>query len=218
MPVLRRWDGYSQTVLVWVMTQYSILSQKLIFDGLFRLYFHCPHSAPLAFLTFFPFLFKSYSSFKTSSVASHLFHEALSITWPPHPELRIPTWIPLALKKWFTSNTHLIIVIPLPVCLLYHTVSSSSAGIICLPAPPTLQPISADSLWVLSVTPKVYCLLFSCPLKDNASLGSTLCLCLSSCTWLEMLFFLWQMARKKIIAHQTIGISHKDRAPLISVA
>lgn len=143
-------DGYSQTVLVWVMTQYSILSEKLIFDGLFRLYFHCPHSTPLVLLTFFPFLFKSYSSFKTSSVASHLLHEALSITWPPHPELRIPTWIPLALKKWFTSNTHLIIVIPLPVCLLYHTVSSSSAGIVCLPAPPTLQPISADSLWVFS--------------------------------------------------------------------
>lgn len=72
-----------RAVLVLLMTLYSVLSHKLIFDDLFRTYLHCLHSAPSAFLTFSPCLFKSRSSFEASSVASH--HAS------PSPTLRIPT-------------------------------------------------------------------------------------------------------------------------------
>lgn len=86
-------------VLVLVMTQYSVLSHKLICDDLSKIYLHYPHSASSALLTFSLFLFKSYSSFKASSVTSSLLHEVLSITHPPHSELKIPTCVPIALEK-----------------------------------------------------------------------------------------------------------------------
>lgn len=61
-----------------VSAQCWVLSHTLIFDDLFKIYLYCPHSAPSAFLTFSPFLLKSYSSFKASSGASHLLCETLS--------------------------------------------------------------------------------------------------------------------------------------------
>ena len=68
------------------LTQYCVLSHKLIFDDLFKIYCYCPHFALSAFLTFPPFLLKLYLSFKAGSVAPHLLHVPLSVSQPPHGE------------------------------------------------------------------------------------------------------------------------------------